>query len=156
MGFSLRFLIHPLILCVLLWPYRGIVRSADQDHSLTSSVTLLLDFTHHLYCMSLFQLRQLFQLIKLILVVYGRQVQHNCFTVQERQMTITHLKLPEQWCILNKGFLPGGPVIEQYHYLTSEAAVSLYIFSEVDEVLPLEPFPASTVAELVVLDEAGT
>ena len=36
---------------------------------------------------------------------------------------------------------PGGPVTEQYQhlYLTSEVAVPLYIFSEVDEVLPLGP-----------------
>lgn len=39
--------------------------------------------------------------------------------------------------------IPGGPVAQQYQriYLTSEVAVFLYIFSEVDEVLPLGPVP---------------
>lgn len=101
--------------------------------------------------MSLFQIRQL---IKFIFSVYGK-FSMICFTVQERQLTVTHSKLLEQWRILNEGFVPGGPVVEQHRYLRSEAAVSLYIFSEVDEVLPLELFPASAVAELVVLDEAG-
>lgn len=37
--------------------------------------------------------------------------------------------------------IPGGPATEQYQhlYLTSQVAVSLCIFSEVDEVLPLGP-----------------
>lgn len=145
MGYLAR-IPHSYVLGWPVCPWRYGMSPDDaptQEHSLASSVTLLLDSSHHLrHSISLFQLQQHSQLIQYILLVYDRQAQRCWFRVQECRQTVTSSKLSHRRC--TAGFnemMPGGPVTKQYQYLylTSETAVSLYIFSEVDQVLPLGP-----------------